>query len=738
MYRNMKIAPKIIIISFLIITVSISIVSYIGFYVAKRSIENTRIPALESIADFKVAIIEAFFNERAADIRTAQDYYNIKTNLPIMTQYAMDRTNPAYIAAKKMLDGQLKTFQNVYEYIDVMLVSKDGKIVYGTNEAHAEGDLDSRLPCPDREMTFEAGKKGIYFTTVFRNRLEGYEFEMIVIAPVHDFNGKFVGCIAFEIDMEHVYKFVQNTTGLGKTGETLIGKRTSVEVLTVINTLRHDKEAALKRKVAFGEKAMFSIQEAALGRNGYGLTSDYRDEEVLAAWRYIPSLDWGLVVKIDKREAFGLITQLKIVTIVSSSGILVFALIGITFFSRTITSPVKRLSDAACKISNGDMTAQITVKSKDEIGMLARSFDTMRIKVAKLLKDISEAKRDWESTFDSVKEIIIIYGKDHKIIRCNNELLSRLNARPEDIIGKRCYEVLYCNENEKKRYCEVIKTFKTMKPSTIERESTDLHGIFLFSTFPRFNDEGKFIGVVQIIRDITEQKRAQEELMESYKMSSVGRLTAGVVHEILNPLNIIASHVQLLLMEAEKGSKTEEDLKSIQDEIGRIVTITDGLLRFSRKEKLPAEDVEINDLLEKVIIVVEPDMKLSNIRFIRKFEDGLPEIMANSDGLRQVFLNVITNARDAMPEGGALTISTQSVKVIGKSFVRIKFTDTGCGISSEDIDKLFDPFFTTKEVGKGTGLGLSISYGIIKDQGGTINVESEEGKGTTFIIDLPC
>src|SRR3989304_4185084 len=116
MYRNMKIAPKIIIISFLIITVSISIVSYIGFYVAKRSIENTRIPALESIADFKVAIIEAFFNERAADIRTAQDYYNIKTNLPIMTQYAMDRTNPAYIAAKKMLDGQLKTFQNVYEY----------------------------------------------------------------------------------------------------------------------------------------------------------------------------------------------------------------------------------------------------------------------------------------------------------------------------------------------------------------------------------------------------------------------------------------------------------------------------------------------------------------------------------------------------------------------------------------------------------------------------------------------
>ena len=340
-----------------------------------------------------------------------------------------------------------------------------------------------------------------------------------------------------------------------------------------------------------------------------------------------------------------------------------------------------------------------------------------------------------------MKEIIIIYGKDRKITKCNNELLSRLNVRPEDIIGKRCYEVLYCNEkemNEQKRYCEVIKTFKTMKHSVVERESSVLHGIFHFSTFPRFDDKGKFEGVVQILRDITEQKRMQERLLISYKMASLGRLTAGVIHEVLNPLNIIASHVQLLLMEVEKGSRAEEDLKSIQEEIGRIVTISDGLLIFSRKKEIVAREVDTNNSLEGTISIVEPDMKLNNIRFIRKFDDSLPIIKADNDGLRQVFLNVITNARDAMPEGGALTISTQSVKVIGKSFVMIKFTDTGCGISSEDIDKLFDPFFTTKEVGKGTGLGLSISYGIIKDQGGTISVESEEGKGTTFIIDLPC
>ena len=240
--------------------------------------------------------------------------------------------------------------------------------------------------------------------------------------------------------------------------------------------------------------------------------------------------------------------------------------------------------------------------------------------------------------------------------------------------------------------------------------------------------------------------------MKSHKMASLGQLTAGVVHEVLNPLNIISAHVQLLLAEAEKGSKTEEDLRSIREEIDRIVEITDGLLRFSRKEKSISGEVEINSLLEKIISIVEPEMKLSNIKFIRRFEEGLPKIAANSDELRQVFLNMITNAKGAMAEGGTLTVKTRRVRDRSKKekaspprragelkgdFVKISFEDTGCGISKEKLNSVFDPFFTTKMEGKGTGLGLSISYGIIENHGGTISVESEVGKGTTFIINLP-
>lgn len=280
-----------------------------------------------------------------------------------------------------------------------------------------------------------------------------------------------------------------------------------------------------------------------------------------------------------------------------------------------------------------------------------------------------------------------------------------------------------------------------------------------------------------IVRDITGQKQIEEKLRISYKMASLGRLTAGIFHEVLNPVNIIASHVQLLLMEAEKGSRTEEDLKSIREEIDRIVKISDGLLIFARKGKLISEETEVNSLLEKIISIIEPEMKLSNIKFIREFEDELPKVAANIDELRQVFLNMITNARDAMTEGGTITVKTRRVlsselarlpsvgqgvrneggkeplpaRPDGRSdwpdrqtgefkgdFVEITFEDTGCGIAKENLDKLFDPFFTTKETGKGTGLGLSISYGIIKNHGGTISVESEEGKWTRFTIDLPC
>ncbi len=352
----------------------------------------------------------------------------------------------------------------------------------------------------------------------------------------------------------------------------------------------------------------------------------------------------------------------------------------------------------------------------------------------KLPRQIEDAKRDWESTFDSIPDPISIHDTDFNIIRCNKAFSDKLNVKLEDIIGKKCYEVFH-SRNEPWPTCPFVRCKESLKS---EREEEDCMGrIFSMSCFPKFDKSGKLNGIVHIARDVTESKQTEEKLRISDKMASLGRLTAGIYHEVLNPVNIISSHVQLLLMKAEKGSQTEKDLKSILEETKRIAKISDGLLGFSRKVEGINEEVDVNSLLEKVLSILEPDMRLKNIGFLKRFEDGLPGIKANSDKLRQVFLNMITNARDAMPEGGTLTISTQVIQNEEYSFVRIRFKDTGCGIAKENRDRIFKQFFTTKKEGKGTGLGLSTSYEIIENHGGTMSLESEEGKGTTFTIYLP-
>ncbi len=235
------------------------------------------------------------------------------------------------------------------------------------------------------------------------------------------------------------------------------------------------------------------------------------------------------------------------------------------------------------------------------------------------------------------------------------------------------------------------------------------------------------------IAQFIERRQMDERLKVSHKMSSIGRLTGSVFHEILNPVNIISAHTQLLLMDAEKGSSAEKDLKSIKEEVERIVSITEKLQEFSRSDKGETEVVEINSLLENILSLIEPELNVRSIKHITVFDKALPEVTVHGEELRQVFLNSITNAMDAMPDGGTLSIRT----LLTGDFVEISIEDTGCGIAEKDIDKVFEPFFSTKKEIKGVGLGLCTSYAIIEGNGGKMRVESEEGKGTTFIFELP-
>jgi len=236
-------------------------------------------------------------------------------------------------------------------------------------------------------------------------------------------------------------------------------------------------------------------------------------------------------------------------------------------------------------------------------------------------------------------------------------------------------------------------------------------------------------------RRLAERKRLNEQrLMRSEKLASIGRLAAGIAHEINNPLTSILTFSSLLLRKAEEGEK--EKLEIIVKETTRCREIVRGLLNFARQGEPKKEDCDVNKIIEAALSLTKNQLKVSENRItLEKALGNVPLQQLDPNQMLEVFVNIIINALDAMHSGGQLSITTCLLQ--SENSVEIRVADTGCGIPKESLAKVFDPFFTTKEPGKGTGLGLSVSYGIIDGHNGTIDVESEVGKGTTFVIKLP-
>ncbi len=249
------------------------------------------------------------------------------------------------------------------------------------------------------------------------------------------------------------------------------------------------------------------------------------------------------------------------------------------------------------------------------------------------------------------------------------------------------------------------------------------------------DQNGKIVSLNGVVYDITEKILSEEILRRSEKLASLGTLSAGVAHEILNPLNIINALVQMMKRKSPAPEDLKKNLEEIMSQVSRAAKIADNLRMFARKKEGEIKPVDLHALFDKTLILLEHDLNLENVQVEKLYDKDLSLIKADEDHLSQVFLNLLNNAKDAM-QGGAGNIVTLRTKVL-EDEVEIRFSDTGPGIPEEFLEKIFDPFFTTKGPGKGTGLGLSITHSIIENHGGTLRVESAEGKGTTFVITLP-
>lgn len=385
---------------------------------------------------------------------------------------------------------------------------------------------------------------------------------------------------------------------------------------------------------------------------------------------------------------------------------------------------------------------------------------------------LRERNEEIETILNGIEDFILVITPEKEIIDVNASFLRQMNTSREEVVGHKCYEVFQRATRKSSnchKVCPLEKVIQNKRPFQAVLSRVDHKGELRYgelTIFPIWEKDGKISKFIEISRDVTERKKEEEELThrlemmveertrqlkESHdkllhqdKMASLGKLSASVVHEINNPIAGILNFTMLIkriIKEDAVGQKEIDQLNKFLDlmetETRRISRIVSNLLMFSRQSKMELKEVDLNQLIEKTLLLNSNLLKINGIKVQERFNSDLPNIVGSEDQLQQVFMNIVSNAAEAMSatKSGSLSVETGFSEKDGE--ITVRFKDSGVGIPNESMSKLFEPFFTTKKKGKGVGLGLSVAYGIIKEHGGTFYVNSKENKGTTFKITLP-
>jgi len=348
-----------------------------------------------------------------------------------------------------------------------------------------------------------------------------------------------------------------------------------------------------------------------------------------------------------------------------------------------------------------------------------------------------------QAMFDSIVDGVIVYDNSGRVQHRNHVCPQYFPQ--ETLPGCSCRELFHPEQASAPLECPVERALagERVEISISSLPSVGKDRYFDVTATPIEDGKGDYNRVLLFLRDVTEKRLQELQLMQAEKLSSIGVLAAGVAHEINNPLSSVAGYAEALLRRFKEEYSLAEDprlddfpkyLQVIVRESYRCKGIIDSLLSFSRKSDGSVSNVNINDVLNEVLELVRYKSRYDKIAIRTNLQSDLPDVLSDPTGIRQVCMNLLINAHQAIKGAGMVEITT---KVTKDSMVMFQIHDSGCGISREAMDQIWDPFFTTKEVGQGTGLGLAVTYNIIKRLGGDISVESQVGKGSKFTVRIP-
>ncbi|MBS1259293.1 MAG: Adaptive-response sensory-kinase SasA [Candidatus Scalindua arabica] len=771
-----SIKKKTILLFLILALIPLLVMRLVIYPKAQSALQESLIQNLQSVGHKQAELIKGWTEERKGDVRVfAENPFTL-----LATRITMED--------KRFWRVSRYTHYIRYEYgyKDILISDAEG-IVHVSTTKGREGTDISEHEYFKKSMSGETFISQIMPSNIpIENEFGKLELglpTMVVSAPITDQN-RIMGVACFRVDVSKISEFLRSIK-LGTSGETylidkqgyMITESRFVPYLKKTGLIKRGTTLELKLINPETGKLTKSVSECLKGNEGYDGNGylDYRGIKVIGFWQWIAALDWGIIAEIDYKEGYQEVIKLhrNVTTImmIVTTGIIVFAFI----MGQRMTAPILYLTDATRRMSSGDLTQNVNINSKDELGELANSFNMMARTIEKRNEELQSSNIFMESMFDAIMDPMTVLDKEGNILQVNKVAMDTYG---ENIVGEKCYCV-YKGRESICDNCPTMKSIETLQPANAEHYVKRDNKYVFIASYPILNKEGELESIIKIVRDITEQKKLEKELQEytanlektveertrdlkstneelkqrsieiekaNEELRGLDKMKDSMIRDVTHELKSPVAQVQMAIglwtseankeqMDKEKGKKLN---KIIDDNIQRLKKTIQSILDLSVLESgrvaYQKENLDLEELINQVTAGLKLLAEKKNLSLTTRIPDELPEVLGDRQEITRLISNLIDNAIKYSESGEIVVSALRRPRQI-----EISVKDQGIGLSTPkgSYDKVFDRFFQERPSSDGSGVGLAICKKIVEAHGGKIWVESEgKGKGTTFKFTL--
>ena len=623
----MRLFPRLLIIFLTLIVIPLSFVATLVFTNASAHIEASMVHSLEAIADFRKASIDSFVADQRRRLEDLQGHWLIESKLPILSRHLGDQSSPSFIEATEALDKHFEQFQEHHDHNAVLMFDAEGRMVYSDQEEH-RGMLGLR-PMGQMLQSWEQGKKGVFFGPMIGHGENGGS-RLWASVPIAA-RGRLLGVVAHRINLSEVVAKLNTRTGLGETGEILAGFVQDEEVI-LVNSFRHDPVASSLPS----RRAALPLVAAAFGEDGAGISRDYRNHEVLAVWRYVPSLNWGMVAKIDVEEALHTVYELRQIALLIGLIALAFGILMAWVMARPLAAAVQQLMHGARMIGSGDLDYRLEIPDQGEFSELADSFNQMAGEMQQATDERIRILADLQSSEDRFRTMVgnvtgVVYRRTNDegwTMEFISDGIEELSGYPaSDFFGKRGYvDIVHPDDLEFVRR-EIDAAVGKREPYSLKYRIIDTVGksCWVMERGQSVFAEGGAMFLDGVIIDISEQVRAEDELHAAYErlkntqkasmniMEDLERqrdalrqaleerevLLREIHHRVKNNMQVISAMLELQ-GRYSNDSRAQEFFKDSQARIQSMALVHEKLYRLESLSRIDFGNY-LRDLLDHIM-----------------------------------------------------------------------------------------------------------------------------------------